>query len=103
MSWVIIIDNGQIYSDHSHQVVAVCKTDAQASEAVEAFNKWKRTLDQSGVNYCYDSDSESAAELNKSNPCPFSKVGIGYDSNWKLNSSDTVFAVEVPAWAKGRA
>ena len=47
MSWIVIIDNGQEYSDHDHQTVLACATEAEASTAVDAFNSWvKRIADE---------------------------------------------------------
>lgn len=102
MSWVIIIDNNQDYSDHSHQVIAVCKTESEAKSAIEAFDKWKAKL-EAELPEPYYIDEEERELFLKANPCPFSKITFTWREDWCLRSSDSVFCVEVPVWARGRA
>lgn len=42
--WVIIIDNGESYSDHTHWTAAVCKSKEQADAIVTSFNAWVKRL-----------------------------------------------------------
>ena len=79
-TWIVIIDNGQSYSDNCHWVGCVCETEGQADQAVLAFNVWKEKV------LAARKKGEASEIIRVAFPCPLEWEGEWiYDITWGLN------------------
>ncbi len=99
MLHIVIIDNGQDYSNNAHWVGCVCKTEEEAKLAVVAFEAWKAALladKAAGIKqdeaYC------------KAHPCPLDWSDFGH---WELEGwyglgDYTATPAKTPEWRNGK-
>jgi len=87
-SFIVIIDNGQAYSDHTHWTALVCPTKDDAIRAVDLFQEWVRVAKEEYL----ASDCEKYTAVppfwGKEDRYDFSDPGY-YSAAW----------IEVPVWA----
>ena len=109
MSYVIILDNGEDYSDHNHWCCLTCDTQEQAERAVSAFNAWKNSLNECIVNLPKEPDIygnmhvpySKKADIIRSFPAP-----PWFYRKWDDNIDYAVYDytasyLKVPEWFNG--
>jgi hypothetical protein len=102
MSYILIIDNGECYSDHRHWPVATVKTEAEGRRAAELFSAWRadKPSDDEMDTFLWD-DALADAWLAK-HPCPIPLDREQVRDVLRSYSSYTLSSIEVPTWAEGR-
>ena len=90
MSWIVIIDNGEDYSDNTHWTALVCSSLDDAKDAVAAFAEWQQKAHAEYV--ANDEDQYTLAP-------PFwgdhGDTRYGFRDPMKYSAS----WIEVPVWA----
>lgn len=97
MKYLIIIDNGQIYSDHTHKPIAVCESKEEAEKAKASWDEWFIRLCLKYEDDCLGAPWENGDQWMTDNPPPMS---AGPD--WLYRLENKVSILPVPEWAEGR-